>query len=512
MSLPYVDDVALQENIVKTKEHVESVRATLDSAKQNVIEYATIPSPSADVLGLFVIYTGATNSTYTHGYVYECVSDGAEPATYSWVQRNVQEGVAVDGETIIKDASTDEISAVTATNLTKGIVKGSADVSIDADGAMTVNDRVKEVNALPTATVDLLDECYLLRSTQTGYDLGKIYQCQAVEVVPEGTEDPSALGWYELVGTTYELSADTSVDSSKTYYEIKWVSISSANLVAGKGITIEDNTINADTNIFPGTLNEWNALTSAEQENYDFIASPDEASGKTIFANNAGAHNSIYRGKYLGSSVTAEQYAQISAGTFEDLFIGDYWTIGGVNYRIAHFDYWLRTGSTVCTEHHVVVVPDTNFEAQKMNDTNVTTGGYVGSKMYTTYLATARSTITTAFGSSHILSHNVLFTKAATDGKASSWDWYDSTVDLMNECMVYGHNSWGSHPGYETGVDKSQLALFSLMTEFICNNEPWRLRDVVSTTGFALVDGNGGASRDHASYPYGVRPAFAIIA
>ena len=295
MSLPYVDDVALQENIVKTKEHVESVRATLDSAKQNVIEYATIPSPSADVLGLFVIYTGATNSTYTHGYVYECVSDGAEPATYSWVRRNVQDGVAVDGETIVKDASTDEISAVTATNLTKGIVKGSADVSIDADGAMTVNDRVKEVNALPTATVDLLDECYLLRSTQTGYDLGKIYQCQAVEVVPEGTENPSALGWYELVGTTYELSADTSVDSSKTYYEIKWVSISSANLVAGKGITIEDNTINADTNIFPGTLDEWNALTEAEQAKYNFIASPEEADeGRDIYSTTETKTNKVW--------------------------------------------------------------------------------------------------------------------------------------------------------------------------------------------------------------------------
>ena len=26
----------------------------------------------------------------------------------------------------------------------------------------------------------------------------------------------------------------------------------------------------------------------------------------------------------------------------DDLFIGDYWTISGVNYRIAAFDYWLH--------------------------------------------------------------------------------------------------------------------------------------------------------------------------
>ena len=38
--------------------------------------------------------------------------------------------------------------------------------------------------------------------------------------------------------------------------------------------------------------------------------------------NNAGFHNSIFRGKYLGSSVTAAQYAEIAAGTFKDLYIG----------------------------------------------------------------------------------------------------------------------------------------------------------------------------------------------
>ena len=59
---------------------------------------------------------------------------------------------------------------------------------------------------------------------------------------------------------------------------------------------------------------------------------------------NGVAHNTLYRGKYLGTSVTATQYTAISAGTFEDLYIGDYWTIGGVNYRIAAFDYYWNCG------------------------------------------------------------------------------------------------------------------------------------------------------------------------
>ena len=101
--------------------------------------------------------------------------------------------------------------------------------------------------------------------------------------------------------------------------------------------------------------------------------------GKSIFAsdstlgnNNAGFHNSIYRGKSLGTSVTADQYSQISAGTFNDMFIGDYWTISSKVYRIAAFDYWYNVGSTACTTHHVVLVPDASLTTSPMNSTNTT--------------------------------------------------------------------------------------------------------------------------------------------
>lgn len=40
-------------------------------------------------------------------------------------------------------------------------------------------------------------------------------------------------------------------------------------------------------------------------------------------------HRNIYRGKNLGSSVTSAQKTAINNGSFDDLFIGDYWTSGG---------------------------------------------------------------------------------------------------------------------------------------------------------------------------------------
>jgi hypothetical protein len=51
----------------------------------------TMPTPSADYLGTIGIYGGETTSDYTHGYFYECVSDGENPATYSWEPLKVQE-------------------------------------------------------------------------------------------------------------------------------------------------------------------------------------------------------------------------------------------------------------------------------------------------------------------------------------------------------------------------------------------------------------------------------------
>ena len=233
-------------------------------------------------------------------------------------------------------------------------------------------------------------------------------------------------------------------------------------------------------------------------------------------ASNAGAHNSIYRGKYLGNALTTEQKAQISAGTFDDMYIGDYWTIGGVNYRIAAFDYWYRCGDTDLTTHHVVIVPESSLYSHVMNDTNVTTGGYVGSKMYTEGLEQAKTTIKGAFGEANILTHREYLTNATTNGYASAGAWYDSEVDLMNENMVYGsavfrpQNSLGATIPNSHTIDKSILPLFQFRPDLISNRITYWLRDVVNATYFALVPYDGTTNYGGASFSYGVRPAFGL--
>lgn len=239
------------------------------------------------------------------------------------------------------------------------------------------------------------------------------------------------------------------------------------------------------------------------------------------FANKAGFHNSIYRGKNLGTSYTAVQKAQVQAGTFDDLFVGDYWTIKNVNWRIAHFDYYLNTGDTATTKHHLVVVPDTTLANSYMNATNVTTGAYVGSYMHTTTLLqdgteasdSVFGKIKTAFGESNLLSIRQLFANAVdSNGNVSGWVWYSTRCFLMNQCMVYGNKAWanGNNDGYNVGIDKSQLALFAHNSTSINTRQTYWLRDVSSSTHFALVVSGGAANNFGASDVYGVRPAFIL--
>ena len=249
-----------------------------------------------------------------------------------------------------------------------------------------------------------------------------------------------------------------------------------------------------------------------------------EAKIAPLLFNNAGAHNAIYRGKSLGSTVTTAQYAAIKAGTFDDLYIGDYWTIGSVNYRIAAFDYYLNSGDTNCTTHHVVIVPDTCLYNAQMHNTssggwesgaaNTTAGGYVGSDMYKSNLKQAKTTIKSAF-SGHVLKHRIYLTNAVANGRASDGAWCDSEVDLMCEQMVYGSGilspvSDGSNVPANYRVEKSQLPLFQHEPSRICNRATWWLRDVITASYFAFVANDGYADYTNASYSLGVRPAFCI--
>lgn len=213
----------------------------------------------------------------------------------------------------------------------------------------------------------------------------------------------------------------------------------------------------------------------------------------------------------------------MQAGTFDNLFVGDYWTINGINWRIAHFDYFLNTGTPKCTTHHIVVVPDACLATSYMNSTATTAGGYVGSYMYTTTLlqdGTEASNsvfgkIKAAFGESNLLSTQQRFVNAVNDsGNPSSMDYVNTRCFLMNQAMLYGHYAFGApspyNNGYNVGFSKSQLSLFRLDHSYITVEDNYWLSDILNDKRFARMLSDGCAFQANANSDLRVRPVFLL--
>lgn len=223
----------------------------------------------------------------------------------------------------------------------------------------------------------------------------------------------------------------------------------------------------------------------------------------------------LFRGKNLGTALTAVQKAAIKDGSFKGMFLGDYWSIGGRIWRIVDMDYWYNCGDTAFTSHHLVIMPDEALYNAQMNTTNVTTGGYVGSAMYKSNLANAKTIVNAAFQGS-VLTHREYLCNAVANGRPSGGAWFDSSIELPNEPMMYGHphfspTSDGSTVPSIYTISKTQLALFMVCPRFIVNRSynQW-LRDVVSSAAFAYVNYVGYTYYGNASNSYGVRPVFPV--
>ena len=223
----------------------------------------------------------------------------------------------------------------------------------------------------------------------------------------------------------------------------------------------------------------------------------------------------LFRGKNLGTALTAVQKAAIKDGSFKGMFLGDYWSIGGRIWRIVDMDYWYNCGDTAFTSHHLVIMPDEALYNAQMNTTNVTTGGYVGSEMYKSNLANAKTIVNAAFQGS-VLTHREYLCNAVANGRPSGGAWFDSSIELPNESMMYGHphfspTSDGSTVPAIYTISKTQLALFMVCPRFIVNRayNQW-LRDVVSSASFADVSYGGSPSYFYASSSCGVRPVFPV--
>jgi hypothetical protein len=238
-------------------------------------------------------------------------------------------------------------------------------------------------------------------------------------------------------------------------------------------------------------------------------------------ASGAAAHNSVYRGNYLGDTVTTSQYAAIADGTFKDLFIGDYWSIGSSNYRIAGFDYYFRAlGAGIfpvkLLKHHVVLVTDDTVSSERMNEMGIssTEYGFFGSYIWNNTLQELSDSLSETF-EDHMMEHALVYSDSCTDGRPTATNASSEYVTLLSEIMAFGTRINGTaNTGSGTvdlkTVEKSQLPLFFYAPEFLNIGTDYWLRDTVNATDYAIVSQYGEAATAAANTLCGVRPVFCI--
>ena len=241
-------------------------------------------------------------------------------------------------------------------------------------------------------------------------------------------------------------------------------------------------------------------------------------------------HNALFRGKDLTDYFNSGEMSKaIANGTFKDIYIGDYInkniTVDGVNYavkwEVAHLDYFLHSGDTECTTHHVLLFPSKTIQTNvPMNATNTAVGGYLATKMWTETIPKYVTGITNAFGSAHVLSHRELLTKAINAdapsgagwmGSSTEWDWYSTLVNIPSEPMIYGGRVFGSS-GYDVGNKERQLQLFRFK-KFSEGRSWFWLQAVASASRFCYATGLGNADCGDAFSSGqwgGIRPYFLL--
>lgn len=114
------------------------------NAKQDTVQFSTVPTASADYIGRVVQYVGTTNANYTNGYFYKCVEDSD---SYSWDAIPVQADdysdltnkPSIENVTLSGNKSASDLGLVKSSDLATVATSGSYN---DLDNKPTIT-RVK---------------------------------------------------------------------------------------------------------------------------------------------------------------------------------------------------------------------------------------------------------------------------------------------------------------------------------------------------------------------------------
>lgn len=233
-------------------------------------------------------------------------------------------------------------------------------------------------------------------------------------------------------------------------------------------------------------------------------------------------HRNVFRGKNLGDAYTDEQKTMVRNGTFDDLFVGDYWEIDGHKWRIADIDYYYPLTET----HHLLILPDNVLYKSRVSDAataqSTIPNGYSGSYLFKTGLNTAKSIINTAFGSQNQMAwYDYLVNSVSNSGDTQGMGITDElvnniTVNILNERMVFGCFVFANtrHTGIavsNTGSKMSyELALFRLNPRCRESSDSYWLSDILNAYRLSVMDKYGRIAHTTVETEVGIRPYFCL--
>ena len=210
-------------------------------------------------------------------------------------------------------------------------------------------------------------------------------------------------------------------------------------------------------------------------------------------------HRNIFRGQNLGTAVTAAQLAAIADGSFDDLFVGDYWTssetINGetvtVKWRIADMDYFYQKGKWADQNvmvHHIIVLPDVALR----------------NAVYGTDF-TADNAMVDAVFQNHRLT-------AYFSNDSSTWTGF--TTHHLNSYMLFGYDRTDAPSPYKYPV-MDQLSLFRIAPEFMTpyyeeNSNLFSSQWIMRNNNYPRITVRGTIFSDNSSAVGGFRPWFVI--
>lgn len=308
---------------------------------------------------------------------------------------------------------------------------------------------------------------------------------------------------------------------------------SSTNPVTSDGIytalTGKENTLTFDTiptasSTNPVTSGGVYTALSGKQDTLTFDTTPTQGSNNPVTSDGIYAaiqggggggsdidtiHNGCFRGKFLGTSITAEQLNAIYTGTFDDIYVGDYWTVNSVNWRVADIDYYYGVSGKT-QEHHLILIPDTKLttmQASSSSSPGQYQSTYYNTLIYT-WLEAQKSTLTAGLGTPLNLDFTIAYTDVTTI-KTRTLNTYLIPMAQSQICVPYY--------GYKTNIaggtaceDSVPFKIFMYYPNFQNGNTIY-LRTSLTGSGagnFSMWAGFRTIYAAAANQSFGIRPYY----